>query len=260
MKAEAYQIMDDCEESYWWYRVRREILADTVRRFVAPGSDLLDFGSGHGATADRLARDGYRMVVTDRAETARAMCLRRGLAVVEPDALEEFAGDGFDGVLACDVLEHVEDDAALLRRLRDLLRPGGLVLVTVPTCEFLWSGEDYVSDHFRRYTGRGLVKLLRSEGLELVWESHFNTLLFPEVALVILWKRLFRPREMYRSNVRPLPAWIDATLGRIFSMERSGLRHLRFPIGTSLIAIARRPGRRTDRPGVRRYARSGSEG
>lgn len=48
MKAEAYQIMMDSEESFWWYRVRREIIADTVRRFVAPGSTLLDFGTGHG--------------------------------------------------------------------------------------------------------------------------------------------------------------------------------------------------------------------
>jgi SAM-dependent methyltransferase len=241
MKAEAYRIMDDCDESYWWYRVRREIIADTVLRFVPTGASLLDFGCGHGATAERLAHSGYRLLVTDLAESARARCLRRQLEVVAPEDLEEHRGTGFDGVLVCDVLEHVEDDAALLLRLRHLLRPGGILLVTVPACEFLWSGEDYVSEHVRRYNSRGLVSVFRSAGLDLLWKSHFNTLLFPVVASVILWNRLARPREMYRSNVKPLPGWLDDALGRIFSMERSTLRYVQFPIGTSLIAIARRP-------------------
>jgi SAM-dependent methyltransferase len=241
MKPEAYQIMDDCDESYWWYRVRREIIADAVLRYFPPGANLLDYGCGHGATAERLVHFGYHLVVTDLAESARARCLQRQLEVIAPDDLDQHRGGSFDGVLACDVLEHVEDDAKLLPRLYSLLRPGGLLLVTVPACEFLWSGEDYVSEHFRRYDGRGLVRVLRTAGLELIWRSHFNTLLFPPVATVILWKRLFRPREMYRSNVRPLPLWLDETLGRIFSVERLVLRYLRFPIGTSLIAIARRP-------------------
>jgi SAM-dependent methyltransferase len=241
MKAEAYQIMEDCEESYWWYRVRREIIAETVQRFFPPGADLLDFGSGNGATAERLARSGYRVVVTDRAETARMRCLERGLEVVAPEDLEERQGQGFDGVLACDVLEHVEDDEALARRLQGLLRPGGLLLVTVPACAFLWSGEDYVSEHFRRYSRRGLRNVLRSAGLEPVWRSYFNSLLFFPVASVIVGNRLFRPREMYRSNVQPLPSWLDAALGRVFSLERRALRYLRFPIGTSQIAVARRP-------------------
>jgi 2-polyprenyl-3-methyl-5-hydroxy-6-metoxy-1,4-benzoquinol methylase len=249
MKAEAYQIMEDCEESYWWYRARREIIAETVRRFVPRGANLLDFGCGHGATAERLARSGYRVVVTDLAESARARCLQRRLEVFEPDDIEEKRGAGFDGVLACDVLEHVEDEATLLLRLCHLLRPGGHLLVTVPACEFLWSGEDYVSEHVRRYNGRGLVSALRSAGLDLVWRSHFNTLLFPAVASAIVWKRLVRPREMYRSNVQPLPRWLDDTLGRIFSMERPALRYLRFPIGTSIIAVARRPVRSAARTG-----------
>ena len=239
MKAEAYQIMEDCEETYWWYRVRREIIGDTVRRFVAPGYDVLDFGCGTGATADRLRRLGYRATGTDIAEPALDACRRRGLPVVDPD--EPWPpGEGFDCVLACDVLEHVEDDATLLRRLRDALRPGGLVLVTVPAYEFLWSGEDYVSDHVRRYTHRGLATILRAADFEVVWWSYFNTVLFPQVLAAILWKRVFRPRDMYRSNVQPLPGWLDGTLGHAFALERLWLRRLRFPFGMSLIAVARR--------------------
>jgi SAM-dependent methyltransferase len=239
MRAEAYRIMEGCEETYWWYRVRREIIADTARRFVPPGGDVLDYGCGHGATADRLRRLGYRVTVTDVAATALDACRRRGLPVVDPNDLGP-PGDGYDLALACDVLEHVEDDAALLRRLRDALQPGGLVLVTVPAYEFLWSGEDYVSEHVRRYTRRRLASVLRASGFEVTWESYFNTVLFPPILAAILWKRLFRPRDLYRSNVEPLPPRLDAALGRAFALERPWLRHLRFPFGLSLIAVARR--------------------
>jgi SAM-dependent methyltransferase len=248
MKPEAYRIMDECEQSYWWYRVRREIIADTVERFVPRGGRLLDFGCGHGATAERLAQRGYDVRVTDRADSARAACRARGLAVVEPDELAAWGEEGFDCVLACDVLEHVENDAALLSRLRALSHPEGLVLVTVPAYEFLWSGEDYVSEHVRRYTRRRLVRVLRAAGLEPLWQSHFNALLFAPVAAAIIGTRLFRPRALYQSNIQPLPPPLDSLLGRIFALERPCLKRLRFPFGTSLIVVARGAGRTSATP------------
>jgi hypothetical protein len=76
-------------------------------------------------------------------------------------------------------------------------------------------------------------------GYEVVWASYFNTLLFFLVASVILAKRLLRPRDMYRSNLRPLPAWQNALLRRVFSKERFLLRWLKLPFGLSLIFVAR---------------------
>jgi 2-polyprenyl-3-methyl-5-hydroxy-6-metoxy-1,4-benzoquinol methylase len=245
MKAEAYQIMSDSEESFWWYRVRRQIIADTVQRFVATGSMLLDFGAGHGATASRLCELGYRVVVTDNSEEALHACSERGLETIAPEELAT-GGYAFDAVLACDVLEHVADDEAVIRLLRNALRPGGLILVTVPAFEFLWSGEDYVSEHVRRYNWRGLARLLDGAGFERMWQSHFNAILFAPVACTILWKRLMKPRDMYSSNVRPLPPWLDYVLGRLFALELHLLGWLRFPLGTSLIAVSRRRGRFED--------------
>src|SRR5581483_7335569 len=124
-----------------------------------------------------------------------------------------------DCVLAGDVLEHVSDDLGLLKSLREALRPGALLVVTVPAYEFLWSGEDYVSEHVRRYTRGRLKRVLRSAGFELVRCGYFNTLLFPVILTVTLTKRLFFPREMYRSNVVPLPRWQNAVLHRLFAFE-----------------------------------------
>jgi SAM-dependent methyltransferase len=168
----------------------------------------------------------------------RAACRERGIPTI---ALDErgLPPASADCVLACDVLEHVEDDRALLGTLCHVIRPGGLFIGTVPAYEFLWSGEDYVSSHFRRYTKSTLNGRLESAGHEVVWSSYFNTLLFPLAASVILAKRLFRPRDMYRSNVAPLPGWQNTLFRSVFAKERGLLRWLRLPFGLSIIFVAR---------------------
>src|SRR4051812_2319924 len=62
MKDEAYRLMADLDESYWWYRARREIVCDVVSRFVPPGRDVVDYGCGTGAIAARLRDLGYRAI------------------------------------------------------------------------------------------------------------------------------------------------------------------------------------------------------
>jgi SAM-dependent methyltransferase len=237
MRSEAYRLMADLDESYWWFQARREIVGDVVARFVPTGSEILEYGGGTGALAARLRGDGYRVVVAEMSEEMIAACVEKGVPAL---ALDEprFPPAGADCVLACDVLEHIADDAGFLRAARGVIRPGGHFIGTVPAYEFLWSGEDYVSSHFRRYTKATLARSLEAAGYQVAWSSYFNTLLFPLAASVILAKRLFRPRDMYRSNVEPLPRWQNATLRRVFSKERGLLRWLRLPFGLSLIFVA----------------------
>ena len=238
MKAVAYELMAEVEDSYWWYRARREILAGVIDRQVAPGSDVIDFGCGTGGTTELLSERGHRVLAADIAETALEACRRRGLATInlKTQRLRESCANC---VLAADVLEHVDDDLGLLLTFRTALRPGGVLVITVPAYEFLWSGEDYVSEHVRRYTRAGLKRQLRRAGFENIRCSYFNTFLLPAMAAAILTKRLFFPREMYRSNVAPLPPWQNELLYRAFRFEGSLLRWISFPAGASLIAVAR---------------------
>ena len=238
MKAVAYELMAEAEDSYWWYRARREILARVIDRQVPPGSDVIDFGCGTGGTADLLRERGHRVLAADIAEAALEACRARGLATINLKT-QRLPESCTDCVLAADVLEHVGDDLGLLFTFRTALRPGGVLVMTVPAYEFLWSGEDYVSEHVRRYTRTGLKRQLRRAGFEDVRCSYFNTFLFPAMAAAILLKRVFFPREMYRSNVTPLPRWQNELLYRAFRSEGSLLRWISFPAGASLIAVAR---------------------
>ena len=110
--------------------------------------------------------------------------------------------------------------------------------MTVPAYEALWSGEDFVSQHYRRYTRGSLLAALRGAGLRPIWASYFNTLLFPAVVGAILGMRLTCPRAMYRSNVRELPGRINTLFCRVFAAERHLLRWVMFPVGASVLAVA----------------------
>ncbi|HBI42599.1 MAG TPA: hypothetical protein DDY78_07030 [Planctomycetales bacterium] len=236
MKAQAYDLMERLGSEHWWYRARREIVCAVVRRFLRGGA-VLDYGCGTGSIGLQLREHGFSVVGADVEPRALAACREHGLSVLDLNR-EQPARQGSDAVLACDVLEHVDDDVELLRRLREVLRPAGYLIATVPAYQWLWSGEDYVSNHHRRYTRSTFNSLLRRAGYRPVWSSYFNTLLFPAAATTILAKRLFQPGAMYRSNISESPPWQNAVLYKLFAAERSLLRWLRFPFGLSIIVVA----------------------
>jgi len=238
MKSEAYSLMKEFEGTYWWYRARREIICDVVAHHITPGAEIIDVGCGTGATAVQLHSMGYKITAADESAPALAACKEANLPTLD---LRDgpIPANSADCVLACDMLEHVEDDFGMLMKLREALRPGGSLILTVPAFEFLWSGEDYVSEHVRRYRLSTLIEKLKPAGLEPVWSSYFNTLLSPMVAATILAKRIFRPRDMYRSNIAPLPDRLNQALYSIFAFERLALREVSFPFGTSILLIAR---------------------
>jgi 2-polyprenyl-3-methyl-5-hydroxy-6-metoxy-1,4-benzoquinol methylase len=238
VKTEAYELMRDLAASHWWYRARCDIICSLVERHVPQGSSIVDYGGGTGYVAQRLQELGYAVRVADMSREMLDECTACGLQVIDLSAGELPAASA-DCILALDVLEHVDDEVEVLGRLRRSLRPGGILVATVPAYEFLWSGEDYVSNHLRRHTRGTFLKNIKSGGFTVVWSSYFNTILFPLIAAAIMAKRILRPRDMYRSNVTQTPSWQNALFYRVFASERPMLQSVSFPFGVSIAAIAK---------------------
>lgn len=228
----------ELEETYWWYRARRKIICDIVQRFLIAPGELIDFGGGSGVIARRLADLGYQVRVADLCADALASCRRLGLETVDLN-LTWPAEHCADAILAADVLEHIGDDIGTLRKLHSVLRPQGWLFVTVPAYNFLWSGEDYVSNHVRRYTRGLLEKNVRTANFTIEWCSYFNMLLLPLITGYLSYKRLARPQDMYVSDIQPLPEWQNNVLYHIFAAERNMLPRIRFPAGASIFLVAR---------------------
>ncbi len=227
------------DRRHWWFRGRLAVLLATLRRVLPPGRlRLLELGCGTGNVLAALAEFGMAVGMEthpDLAAAARAAGLDvrpgrlPGDLVVEPGWA--------DAVLLLDVLEHLDDDVAALVTARRALRPGGLLVITVPAYRWLWSGHDVALGHRRRYTARELSRVVERAGLAVVHASYFNTLLFPAVALTRAWKRL--RRDARHDLRRPSPA-INRWLEWMFALERHLVPRVTLPFGASLLVVARR--------------------
>lgn len=154
-----------------------------------------------------------------------------------------FQDDSFDMVALFDVIEHIPDDHRVLSEVRRVLKPNGQVFISVPAYQFMFSQNDRVAHHLRRYTATRLNQVLETAGLHSKKTTYFNTFLFPlilpAVMVLKLKERLFGLPEGMTNLSHEFKEPVNGIFAWIMSAERWLLRHIEFPFGHSLIAMAR---------------------
>jgi SAM-dependent methyltransferase len=235
------QAMLSSDEEHWWYRGRRRVLrAELDRLPLAPDPRLLDAGCGSGRTLDELATYG-RVSGIDLSEDAVAAARSRGHDDVHLSAVEQipFPDMTFDAVTCLDVIEHTRDDRVTLAELLRVTRPGGLLLVTVPAYQALWSSHDVANLHYRRYDRASLRSAARGAGWDVVSDTYFNGLLLAPAAAV---RFASRRRGPSRSDLDVTPQVLNGVLELPMRLESRFLAAgSRLPAGLSLLAVLRRP-------------------
>ena len=244
MQREGFRVTAAFEEHHWWFRARRDLFLCQVERALSERGEqgrrprLLDYGCGTGFNLRFLARYGEAFGADVSYEhEAEFRSVPQGAWLSLDGDLEPQQGR-FDVLTALDVLEHLEDDVAGLVSMRELLGPGGQLVLTVPAYHWLWSGEDVISDHRRRYTRSSLERACRTAGLEPRFISYFNLGILPAVTATIWAERLLRPNAPPRSNLRSLPPRVNEWLYRLVAREARwvGQQRSRLPAGASLVA------------------------
>lgn len=235
--------MYEREESHWWFRGRRAVIAALLERSrVAASPRLLDAGCGTGANLLAFSSLG-RAVGIDPSAEAASFCRARGLFCVAQGRLGDlpFPPEQFDLLFACDVLEHVADDRRALVELHRVAAPDALLVVTVPAYRLLWSGHDDVLHHLRRYTAGMITRRAVESGWRPEVVTYFNSFALPAVVAVRL---LNRRSSRGRSDLGRTPARLDPLLVRPLEWEaRAIARGFRFPAGVSLALTCRKPSR-----------------
>jgi SAM-dependent methyltransferase len=252
-----FRLLDTIEDDHWWFVGKRLILAALLEADPGRGR-LLDLGCGTGGVLREVA-PRRACVGLDRSALALRVCRRkgnRGLARGDLAALP-FAAASFDTVLALDVIEHLDDDVAFLRRAAGLVAPGGRLLVAVPAFQILWSRHDETLEHRRRYRASQLEAALRAAGLRVERTTYTNFFVFPVAALWrILSYRLGLGRLAPRHDFWPVPRLVNALLVRLYALEARLLRRLDLPVGVSVVCVAR-PEAAAANPGAPRESAAG---
>ncbi len=241
------------EDKHWWFAGRTWALRNMLDRLVPPDGSrrVLDVGCGAGNMFHHLAHYGP-VVGVDNNPKPLAVARRRGYTV--HDGLAEglpFAADSFDLVSLLDTAEHCDDDMVVLRECYRVCTPGGYLVLTVPAFMALWSHNDELNAHRRRYTAGELCDKLRRVGFRVRRRTYQNFLLFPLAAALVLWRRVTRHQpqlgsphfddESYQVEMEPAPPLLNALLMAITWSEAQVLRWLSLPLGTSILCIAQKP-------------------
>jgi 2-polyprenyl-3-methyl-5-hydroxy-6-metoxy-1,4-benzoquinol methylase len=239
MERVVYDHMAELDQRHWWYRGRRRVLSELIRRVVRPpaGASILEVGCGTGHNFEMLSTFG-EVDAVELDESARSMAEKRLGRRVLPDPLPELNGveDGaYDFICAFDVIEHILDDRHAVAAIAGKLKPGGKLAMTVPAHSWMWSQHDVINHHKRRYSKRSLKALIKGSPLRLEAIGYLNSILFP----IAVGERLTSKLLNRQGNSLALPPRaLNSALERIFTAERHLIGRVPFPTGLSLYAVA----------------------
>ena len=240
MERREYDKLNAVEDEMWWFRGNHANLLTAFRGLEGrlPVGPLLDAGCGTGGLLAKLARElpEWRPIGLDadamacavaRAKSGRPVCA--GSANALP-----FADRSLAAIFSADVLCHRNvDEGRALADFHRCLAVGGLLVMNLPSYQWLLSAHDRAVSNVRRYSQRRARAVLRAAGFSKIRTTYWNTILFPLMVL-----RRFAVRNDV-SDVMPFPPPVELAFRGIMRIENSLLGHgIRLPFGGSLLATA----------------------
>lgn len=150
-------------------------LLDLARSVAKSGEKIVDFGAGIGTFAIPLASE-YEITCVEPAKDARLRLANAGMDVV--DNLSDVRQESVSAIYSFNVLEHIQDDVEVIREMREVMRPGGKLLLYVPAFQLLFSSMDRRVGHVRRYKKADLVLKLKTNGFTVLESRYIDSLGF----------------------------------------------------------------------------------
>jgi SAM-dependent methyltransferase len=240
------------QRDHFWYVGRHRFILHALRSAIRgrQGLRAIDLGGGCGGwlgylhhrcagTFDELALGDSSLEALDQAGPVVGRFASRYCV----DLYDLGWRDRWDVVFLLDVLEHLQDDAEVLRQVHAAMRPGGLLFVSTPALNAFRSYNDTLVHHLRRYTRADFELLASKSSLHLVRSRYFMFFLSP-----LLFARRWRApviETMSREEIREILArthavpsrFLNGPLTAVFSMETPLGWHVAFPWGSSVLGV-----------------------
>lgn len=231
--------LSGAQTEHFWFSGKRALIHNLLS--FLPEKEyrsILDVGAGTGSDIEVIGKFGHIHVLDIDQE---ALQLINNACVVEKTfgsaTVMPYSKDSFDVIVAFDVLEHIDDDSAVVKEMYRVLKPGGFIVVTVPAYQMLFSAHDKALGHVRRYNKK-MLRALFADAEEKKMGYWFFTL-FPLVALGRFINKNKNPKV---DSSFSLPSWINNVLRFITKSEASCIKKGgMFPFGLTLYALYQKP-------------------
>jgi len=201
--------------------------------------NILNVGCGSGELSFLLAENGHQVSGIDPSPEYIALAEKnksksfKERCSFQVSSLENFFGEKlYDCVIAADVLEHIKDDWGAIVKLSQLVKPGGLIILTVPALPALFGYHDKLLGHFRRYAKSSLRALINGvESIKIKQLSYFG---FSFIPVCVWYSKILKKPYPVAASKNKTAAIASRVLKSMLFFERQ----LIFPLGTSLICFA----------------------
>jgi SAM-dependent methyltransferase len=243
-EAAYFPVLAQLEAANFWFRARNELILWALQKYCGNFQSYLEIGCGTGYVLSGVAHRFPRahLTASEIFTTGLQIAAQRvpQAQLLQMDARDIPFRDEFDVVGAFDVVEHIQEDEAVLAQVHAALKPGGHMLLTVPQHQWLWSPSDDYARHERRYTASELHGKVRSAGFTLLRSGSFVSLLLPLMLASRLTSRrkasVFDPLDEFK-----LPSWLNESLYGLMKAEIGLIKlGINFPAGGSRFLIARK--------------------
>ena len=243
-KASYFSELARLEAQNFWFRSRNQLIVWALNKYCKDFQSLLEIGCGTGFVLSGVSKafPGSTLLGSEifTAGLGYAAARLPSVKFIQMDARNIPFRDEFDVIGAFDVLEHIEDDIAVLREVRAALRENGFLFITVPQHGWLWSPVDEYACHVRRYSVSELHQKLESIGFEVVRSTSFVSFLLPAMLLSRI-KQRHTQSSIDPADELKLSRGLNAFLYKVMQAEIGLIKKsINLPIGGSRLVVAKR--------------------
>jgi SAM-dependent methyltransferase len=250
--AESFKLLFEIEDENFWFVNRNHIIKHLFKKHLGEESNkVLEIGCGTGYVLkglyDRFKK--YDLYGSEIHLEGIQFAQNRlpNIEFIQLDATHMPFENEFDAIGAFDVLEHIEEDVKVIQEVHNSLKKGGFFIISVPQHQWMWSINDDIAYHKRRYSRKELKNKLINEGFEIVYISSFVFILFPFMYISRFFKQKIELteitnetilKEMNELKLNPL---VNSIFGLFMKADVFLIKMgISLPFGGSLIAVAKK--------------------
>lgn len=240
MRHDLYPELTAVEDEHWWHRQKRRFIHTLIKKYAPNKGKSLDVGCGGGKLIQELIALKWQ---AEGADYVTIEGRKRGLAIKKVNLQTQplpFAANRFHLVTCLDTLEHMQSDRHLVKEMIRICRPGGIIIISVPAYQWLFSYWDKMLGHFRRYNSRLLEKTVKLAGVKLVFISYYFSYLLMPAIIIRSIKKLTGRQQQSDFTANPLPVFTFSVVDLLGRIEQSCFKFCRIPFGLSLVCVLKK--------------------